>query len=173
MSRPNSKNIVLTGFMGTGKSAVGAELAKRLGRRLLDVDTEIERREGMKIPEIFALKGEPEFRMLETGMVKEVSAMKGLVISTGGGVVLNEVNMEALRCNGVIVCVTASPETILERTGKSMERPLLDVPDPMEKIREMLGQRAPYYENADITVDTGGKSPMEVAGEILDALRWK
>jgi shikimate kinase len=167
------KNIVLTGFMGTGKSRVGDELSRALGRQLIDVDSEIEKARGMSISEIFAKLGEPEFRRIETGMVKDISMRKNVVISTGGGVVLKEENMNALRENGVIVCLKASPGEILKRTEKNSERPLLQVDDPMRRIEELLSMRMPYYEKADIIIDTDGKTPREIADEILDRLRWK
>lgn len=173
MAASDQRNIVLTGFMGTGKTRVGIELARRLGRKLVDVDTEIERTEGVRISDIFAQRGEAGFREIETAKVREISLRSGLIVSTGGGVVLKDENMEALREKGVIVCVTASPETILERTGKRTNRPLLDVADPMARIVELLEERRPFYENADITVATDGKTPIQVAEEILDALRWK
>ena len=148
------KNIVLTGFMGTGKTAVGRELARRLGMRLIELDTEIEKAEGMTINEIFSRHGEPYFRDRETEMVKRFAKQDNLVISTGGGVVLREENMKALREKGVIVCLTASPETILRRISTSDERPLLKVDDPLKKIKDLLEYRRPYYEKADIVIET-------------------
>ncbi|NOZ25694.1 MAG: shikimate kinase [Nitrospirae bacterium] len=161
------KNIVLTGFMGTGKTAVGQELARRLGRRLVELDEEIEKAEGLTINEIFSRFGEPYFRDRETDMVKRFSGQDNLVISTGGGVVLRDENMTALRKNGIIVCLKAAPETIHKRTSTSDERPLLNVDDPLKKIRDLLAYRRPFYENADIVVETDALSPAEIAEEIL------
>jgi shikimate kinase len=167
------KNIVLTGFMGTGKTTVSAELARLTGFARVEVDEEIEKEAGMPISEIFATMGEPRFRDMETGMVRKVAGRKNTVISTGGGVVMREENMRALRSNGVIVCLTASPEAILERTSHNSDRPLLQVEDPIKKINDLLSLRNPHYEKADLMIDTGGKSPLEVAEEILRSIGWR
>lgn len=167
------KNIVLAGFMGTGKTAVSTELARLTGFKGVDVDTEIEKTAGMSIPDIFEKLGEPSFRDMETGEIKKVSKGKNLVISLGGGAVMREENMLALRENGVIVCLTATPETILQRTGSDSNRPLLQVEDPLRKITELLALRRPYYERADVMVQTDSKSPLEVAEEILDIVKIK
>jgi len=165
------KNIVLTGFMGTGKTAVGMELARRLGMRLVELDEEIEKAEGMTIKEIFSRFGEPYFRDRETEMVKRFARQDNVVISTGGGVVLREENMRALRQKGVIVCLKATPETILKRTGTSEERPLLNVDDPLKKIKDLLHYRGPFYEKADITIETDSLSPAEIADEIVQKMK--
>ncbi len=167
----SKKNIVLTGFMGTGKTAVGRELARMLGMGFVELDEEIERAEGMKIKDIFSRFGEPYFRDKETEMVKRFAAQEGVVISTGGGVVLRQENMDALREKGIIVCLWASPETILQRTSTSDDRPLLNVDDPLKKIKELLEYRRPFYEKADIMIDTEGKSPHEIAKEIVQKIR--
>lgn len=169
----NKKNIVLTGFMGSGKSTVGAELARLTGFKTVEVDEEIEKSAGMSIPEIFERMGEPRFREMETEEIKRVSRGRNLIISTGGGAVMKEENMDALRECGVIVCLRAEPLTILERTGADSGRPLLKVEEPLEKIQELLGKRKPFYEQADIIIDVEGKSPFEVAEEILERTRWK
>jgi len=165
------KNIVLTGFMGTGKTAVGRELSRMLGMRLVELDEEIEKAEGMAIRDIFSRYGEGYFRDRETEMVKRFSREEGVVISTGGGVVLREENMAALRENGIIVCLWAEPETILARTGGSDERPLLNVDNPEKKIRELLDYRRPFYEKADIMIITDNKTPFEIAQEIAKYYR--
>ncbi|MHC4359152.1 MAG: shikimate kinase [Planctomycetota bacterium] len=169
------KNIVLAGFMGTGKTAVSAELARLTGFKGVDVDAEIEKSAGMSIPDIFEKFGESRFRDMETEEIKKVSKGKNLVISLGGGAVMREENMHALRESGVIVCLTAAPETILQRTGNdsNSNRPLLQVEDPLKKINELLALRKPYYERADVLVKTDSKSPLEVAEEILDIIKIK
>lgn len=161
------KNIVLTGFMGTGKTEVGRILSRKLGYSLVDADAEIEKEQGMTITAIFKQYGEPKFRDIESNVIKRLSEMKNAIISTGGGAVLRQENMDNLRKNGVIVCLTASPETILKRTSNNNDRPLLQVENPLQKIRELLEFRRPYYEKADIMIDTEGKSPLEVAEEII------
>jgi shikimate kinase len=162
------KNIVLTGFMGTGKTEVSRELARLTGYAQVDVDVEIERAEGMTITEIFKRFGEPRFREMETREIKRVSLGRSLIISTGGGAVMKDENMEALRTGGVIVCLSASPETILKRTSNDSTRPLLQVENPLKKIKELLSLRKPYYERADIMIDTEGKTPLQVAEEIIE-----
>ncbi len=165
------KNIILTGFMGTGKTAVGKELAKLLNMRLVDVDTEIEQSSKMKITDIFKNFGEPHFRDIETDMIRKLARAKNSVISTGGGAVLREENMRALRETGIIFCLYADPETIISRTKGCGDRPLLNVEDPLAKINELLRTRMPFYEKAGIVIDTNGKTPLEVAEEIADIFR--
>lgn len=161
------KNIVLTGFMGTGKTEVGRLLAQRLGFTFLDADSIIEQEQKMTITEIFQRFGEPFFRDIETAVLKRLSEKEGVIISTGGGAVLRQENMDNLRKKGIIICLTASPETILRRTSNDTSRPLLQVKDPLNRIRELLEFRRPYYEKADIMVETEGKSPIDVAEEII------
>lgn len=165
------KNIILTGFMGTGKTAVGRELSRLLNMRLVDVDSEIEESREMKITDIFRDFGEPHFRDIETEMIRKLARTENTVISTGGGAVLREENMETLREKGVIFCLWADPETIISRTKGSKDRPLLNVEDPLAKINELLRFRMPFYEKAGIMIDTSGKTPLEVAEEIADIFR--
>ncbi|MDA8171295.1 MAG: shikimate kinase [Nitrospiraceae bacterium] len=168
-SPASEQNIVLTGFMGTGKSSVARELAHLLGRGVIDLDTEIEKNAGMSIASIFAAFGEPRFRELETDAARQAAEKRAAIISTGGGIVLKSENMEALRASGVIFCLTASPETILKRTSVNRERPLLQVPDPLGKITELLNARGPYYRGScDYMIDTEGKTPKEIAQEIRE-----
>lgn len=165
------KNVVLTGFMGTGKTDVGRLLATRLGFAFLDCDGEIERQYGMTVSDIFARFGEDSFREREAAVIARLSEREHVVIATGGGAVLRSDNRAHLRKKGVIVCLTASAETILRRTETTYHRPLLNVPNPLDRIRELIETRRPYYEDADIIIDTEGKSPAEVAEEILDGLK--
>lgn len=161
------RNIVITGFMGTGKTEVGRILARRLGYAFLDADSIIEQEQNMSITEIFQRFGEAHFRDIESDVIRRLSEKDRVIISTGGGAVLREENMENLRKKGVIICLKASPETILKRTSNDSSRPLLQVEDPLKRIRELLEFRMPYYEKADIIVDTEGKNPVEVAEEIM------
>ena len=167
------KNIVLAGFMGTGKTAVSTELARLTGYNNVDVDEEIEKTAGMSIPDIFEKFGEKHFRDLETEEIKKVCKGRNLIISLGGGAVMRDENMQALREGGIIVCLVAEPETILQRTGNDTNRPLLQVEDPLKKINELLTLRKPYYERADEMVQTDSKSPLEVAEEILEIVKIK
>ncbi|RMF90114.1 MAG: shikimate kinase, partial [Methanobacteriota archaeon] len=132
------RNIVLTGFMGAGKSAVGKRLGSRLGMPVVDTDEIIEQETEMRISDIFAEFGEPHFREIERMVVEGVSELEGHIIITGGGVVLNPENMKLLRKNGVIVYLHATPEVLYERVKSETHRPLLQVKDPMAKIRELL-----------------------------------
>lgn len=158
-------NIVLLGFMGTGKSSVGERLAKRLGMRYLDMDEVIEEEEGITVREIFERYGEPYFRDKESEICRRISTLDGYVISTGGGVVLREENMDCLRKNGLLISLTARPEVIYKRIHKDKTRPLLQG-NPIKRIRELLTFREPYYRKADLLVDTSSLSIQEVVERI-------
>ncbi len=135
---------------------------------ILDMDEEIERREGMRISEIFEKKGEEYFRKLETQLLCEIENMKNLVVSCGGGVVLKSENVDLMKNQGVIVLLTASPETILERIKDDDSRPLLKGNKNVEFIQNMLNERIPKYQlAADIVVETDGKSLEDICKEIL------
>ena len=161
------RNIVVVGFMGTGKSGVGKLLADKLGREFLELDDIIEKREGITIREIFATKGEPYFRGLEKEAVRETSQKKGIVISAGGGAIIDEENFNNLKKNSVIVCLEASPDVILKRTKGNTCRPLLNVPDPKKRIEELLKERAPYYKKADLCINTDNLTMEEVVEKIV------
>lgn len=165
------KNIVLIGFMGCGKTVVASQLARILGMKVIDVDTEIEKSAEMTINEIFKQFGEPRFREIETETIKQVSENNNVIISTGGGAVLKQENMDAMRGKGVIVCLNAAPETILERTKSTRDRPLLLVEKPLERIKKLLEFRKPFYEKADIMIDTESKTPLEIAEEIIERIK--
>jgi len=156
-------NVVLIGFMGTGKSAVGRALAARLGRPFVDTDALIEERAGRPIPRVFAEDGEDAFRRLEAEVVEAASARTGAVIATGGGVVLRADNMTRLRSHGIIVALRAAPAAILARVGADGSRPLLGA-NPAESVRRLLDQRDPLYRDADLVVDTDALSVDEVTG---------
>ena len=154
--------------MGTGKSAVGKMLARNLHRPFIDLDRQIEKEAGQTVQQIFARDGEPAFRQLEAKGVREATGLKDHVIATGGGVMCSEDNVQALKASGVLVCLTAGADTILERTSSSLvSRPLLAGGDPKERINELLKLRAPYYARADVTIDTTGRTLQEVSEEIL------
>lgn len=161
------KNIVLLGFMGTGKTAVGKILAQKFSLEFVDLDNLIEEDMGMSINDIFFNFGEPYFRDREKEMVRRISSKKKLVIATGGGAVLDDENIENLRRNGILITLMASVEEIYRRISKTKNRPLLDVAYPEKTIREMLELRRPRYELADFIVNTSGRAAEEVAEEIL------
>ncbi|MDT8901798.1 shikimate kinase [Anaeroselena agilis] len=165
------KNIVLIGFMGTGKSSTGRLLAGRLGRPFIDVDRKIERETGLTIGELFAQHGETYFRAREKAAVARVARYRKAVIATGGGVVLDPDNMRRLRAGGVIICLTATVQVILERTGRRSTRPLLARPDREEIVARLLAERAPLYGQADFTLDTSDLTPQLTVEKIIAFLR--
>ena len=166
------RNLVLLGFMGTGKSAVGRRLAGLARCDFLDMDTEIEKRAGKSIPDIFAEDGEKAFRDMESALAAEWGrARERSVIACGGGVVLREENVRALGENGVLVCLVARPETILERTSRAKNRPLLETEDREKKIRDLLAARAALYARIPNQVDTSEDDPEALAGRIFDLWR--
>ena len=169
----DARNIVLTGFMGTGKTEVGKELSRMLDMKLIDVDTEIEAGQGMKIADIFGTFGEQHFRDVESEMIRKMAAMENVIISTGGGAVLREENMSVLREKGIVFCLRAGPETILRRTSGNADRPLLNVEDPLARIGELLDYRRPFYDKAGIVIDTEDKTPIRVAEEIAEIFRCR
>lgn len=166
-----NKNIYLVGFMGTGKTTVGKILAEKLGREFVEMDEEIEKEEGKKIVDIFRQNGESYFRKIEKEVLKRIASCFNLVVSCGGGVIVDKENLKILKETGVVICLKAKPSIIYERTKKTKERPLLNVPDPLKKIKELLAKRAPFYAKADYFVDTSTLTPEEVSEEIIKILK--
>lgn len=163
--------IVLTGFMGTGKTSVGRELGRRLGYPFIDTDNLIEKREGMPVSLIFKEKGEDYFRQLECETVAAVSEENNVVIATGGGVIKNKINVNNLRRNGIIVWLKADPEIIIKRVMlEGGKRPLLEVEEPLNEIKKLLAEREPLYTQADVSVNTNYITPGEAAEEITEML---
>ena len=154
MSRGN--NIVLTGFMATGKSSVGRIVADSIGYVCIDVDTLIEQEAGVSVSKIFEVEGEMSFRERETHIIKHISSLRNVVISTGGGAMILPENRELLKKSGMIVCLEASIDEILKRAGRRETRPLINVENPHEAIRKLLEDRKPFYSEADIRIDTSG-----------------
>lgn len=165
------KNIVLIGFMGTGKSEVGKELAKTLGYKFIDTDELIEKREGIPVSEIFDKYGETYFRKIESEIIKDVSVMENVVISTGGGAVIRSENRMNLKKNSITICLTASPEVIYERIRDYDNRPLLKTDDTYMRIKELLKEREPYYSEADIKIDTTQLEAQKVVETIMKEMR--
>ncbi|MDI6799091.1 MAG: shikimate kinase [Actinomycetota bacterium] len=165
------KNIILIGFMGSGKSTVGKLLAKDLKARFIDLDEEIEKRERRSIKSIFMSDGEEAFRKLEAEMVGEASALKGRVIACGGGVVIDKNNVERLKGSGVLIYLKADLDTLIERATRTSHRPLLEGDDPKEKARSLLETREPLYEAAaDRVINTSGLSLDEVVLSIKEVI---
>ncbi len=161
-------NIVLTGFMGTGKTAVGRRLAKALGREFLDMDDLIEDQAGTSIVEVFARQGEAAFRQLEHQVCLAVAQRTGLVVATGGGAVVNPASRHALQASGFLICLTATPEEILNRIGADSNRPMLktDSGSRQERIQVLLEERAPHYNAIPHQVDTTHLTHDEVVSQV-------
>ncbi len=161
-------NIVLTGFMGTGKTTVGRCLAQALHREFVDMDDLIEEQASMSIVEFFARQGEDAFRQLEHAVCLEVVQRTGLVVATGGGTVVNPVSRQVLQASGLLICLTAAPEEILKRIGTDSTRPILktDTGSRQEKIRILLEARAPHYNAIPHQVDTTGLTHEAVVSHI-------
>ena len=166
------RNIVLLGFMGCGKTTVGIRLSYRIRRVLEDTDKRIEREQGTTISEIFAQKGEHHFRELETDLLKRlVKENYQRVISTGGGLPMREENRRLLQELGTVVYLRIKPETVYERLKDDTTRPLLQCEDPLSKIREMMAQRSPLYEEAaHLIIDVDDKNMEEVLESITSQI---
>ena len=174
-SQTPPKNIVLIGFMGSGKSTVGRELHYRLGYPLVDMDHVIEQRAGKPITAIFAEDGEEKFRDMETWLLEELSdpAAPRRIISTGGGVIGREHNRALLRHLGYVVWLHAPTAVILDRTAKNRDRPLLHTDDPVARVEALLAVRKPLYaETAHLKVETAGLDCTELATGILESARY-
>ena len=166
------QNVILVGPMGAGKSTIGRLLAKELKLQFKDSDKEIEQRTGADIPWIFDVEGEQGFREREQSMVVELCELDGVVIATGGGVVLRAENRQALRDGGRVVYLHASVEQQLERTSRDRNRPLLRNAEPGKVLRNLMEIRDPLYrEIADIIIETDERPPRLVVQEIIDRLK--
>lgn len=162
------KNIVLVGFMGTGKTTIGTAVANRLKMEYVSTDDLIEKRERRTINEIFRDSGEEYFREVETAVIRDLACRANLVIDTGGGAVVRDENMSYMRSSGVVICLTADEDTIMARTKKYKHRPLLNVDDPKRKIRDLLAKRAPLYAKAGHIVDTGRLTARQAADRVVE-----
>lgn len=160
-------NLYLVGFMGAGKSVIGRRVARELGYRFLDSDHVIEKKQGKRIPEIFEESGEAYFRQLERAFIESGHPDTGCVISCGGGLVVQDGMKERLKEKGVVICLFASVESIIERTARNKNRPLLNVPDPAAKVRALLKEREPIYMAAGTCITTDGRSIPEVTRHMV------
>jgi shikimate kinase len=170
LRRLGERNLVLVGFMGTGKTAVGRRLAHILDRPFIDTDAEIQRQHAASVSTIFATVGECVFRQWEEAIVADVASHLAQVVSTGGGALMRTSNLAALRGSGVLIALSASPEAILQRLGGTQagkRRPLLAGPNPRDAVETLLASRQALYDQADIQIDTGGLSPQAVALKAL------
>lgn len=161
-------NIVLIGFMGSGKSTISRALSKVFAMDVIEMDQVIANREGMSISEIFEVHGEEYFRNLETELLREMQNRKGVVISCGGGVPMRDENVVEMKKNGKVILLTAAPETILDRVKNNHDRPLLENNKNVDFISELMEKRRSKYEAAaDIVIQTDGKSAFEICEEII------
>ncbi len=170
MSEGNSrqKNIVITGFMGTGKTEVGQIVAKLLNREFMDTDEIIQKRSGKSIPQIFAQSGEVYFRLMESELVEELSSKSDLIIATGGGTLLNSGNFRLLHKSSHIFCLTARPEIIQKRLAGVKDRPLLGRSPSIDGIKILLEERKSKYDKIHIQIDTSETSVKRTAEIIID-----
>jgi len=163
-------NLYLVGMMGAGKSAVGRPLAAALGYRFLDADSALEEAAGCSIPSLFESEGEEGFRQWETAVLDRLASFHSLVVATGGGVVTRPVNWGHLQ-QGVVVWLDAPEPVLLERLqADPTPRPLLQHPDPAQRLAALLAQRRPLYAQADLHIQQGQASPEQVAQQVLEAL---
>lgn len=161
-------NIVLIGFMGSGKSTISRALNERFAMDVIEMDQVIADREGMSISEIFEVHGEEYFRNLETELLRELQNRKGVVISCGGGVPMRDENVVEMKKNGKVILLTASPETILDRVKNNHDRPLLENNKNVGFISDLMEKRRSKYEAAaDIIIKTDGKSAFQICEEII------
>jgi shikimate kinase len=166
------KNIILTGFMGVGKTSVGKQLAEDLGYVFVDIDTLIEADQNLSITSLFSKFGEPYFRDVEAAIIQQVMTGEGQVVSAGGGAVIRDANRDAFKKGGFVVCLTASPDVIYERIKHETHRPLLQTADPKSKIKELLASRETFYAQADACIDTSNKSIDDIIKAIKERIRY-
>jgi len=164
-------NIVLTGFMGTGKSVVGRHLAAELHVDFVDVDNAITKKAGKPIRDIFATEGEGAFRQFENEVIAELSKQDKTVIATGGGALLDEKNRVALEKNGILVCLTARMGTLLERLKDDLTRPLLSGENLEQKVERLMTERQAIYNVCPVQIDTENKTIAQVAKEIIQKVQ--
>lgn len=152
--------------MGSGKTSVGRAVAELLRFKFVDTDELVEARARRRVAEIFEQKGEAAFRKLESEVVADLTSATGLMIATGGGLPTHQPNLDSLKSHALVICLWASPEKIFERVKNQSHRPLLNVPDPLSRIRELLDARTPFYKQADVLIATEGRPLREVAQQV-------
>ncbi|NDE91381.1 MAG: shikimate kinase [Alphaproteobacteria bacterium] len=166
-----NKTVVLVGMMGAGKTALGRQLAQRLGMPFLDVDAEIEKATGMRIAHIFEEQGEPAFRTYERNKIAKLLAGEPCVLSTGGGAILDEITRTLIAEKAIVIWLKARIETLLGRVAKDKNRPLLKTDDPATRMRQLLEMRTPFYALAPIHIDTDLKPFEETVEAMVNAVQ--
>jgi shikimate kinase len=164
-------NLVLVGFMGSGKTCVGRIAAAELGLKFVDLDHVIEEREGTTISRIFAERGETAFRDLESALAEEFSRQEGQCIATGGGIVLRPVNLECLGAKGVVVHLHVTPDCAWARARGHSHRPLVAGPDGEARLRDLLAKRQPLYDAIPLSVEGSNRPPRDVAADVVRVYR--
>ena len=169
---PYDQPLFLVGMMGAGKTTIGRSLARILDREFLDLDHELEARCGVRVSLIFDIEGEEGFRRRETTALDECSRRRGIVLATGGGAVLSPENRKYLKERGVVVYLRASADELFRRVSRDRNRPLLQTPDPKGRLRSLLQEREPLYEEvASITFDTGSMAVAQVVRSLVPLLQ--
>jgi shikimate kinase len=163
-----AQNIIFVGPMGAGKTTIGKQLARQLGRTFYDSDRVIEERTGANIPLIFEMEGEEGFRRREKAIIAELTNKQDIVLATGGGVVLDPDNRDQITRQGFVIYLKAPLDQLFNRTAKDKNRPLLQTPDPRKKLEEILNARDPLYrEVADVVIETDGSPARGVVKKLL------
>lgn len=170
-----SKNIIITGFMGTGKTTIGQIVATQLEREFIDMDDLIETRQDRPISQIFAVEGEPYFRRLEDDLCRELAARSRLVIATGGGALVPETNLRVMERSGLVICLDCEADVLWERIGQSKNRPMLAAQDDerMARLGALLEQRTSAYGRVKQHLDVTQLTPAQAAEQICDWIREK
>jgi len=163
-------SVILTGFMGTGKTTIGRQLAQRLGKGFVDTDQRIEQLDGRSVADIFAAAGEGYFRELERRVVAEAVKLDA-VIATGGGAIMDAANFERMHAAGPIICLTADIDVILQRTARDSSRPLLGAQERRQRVEELLRTRTVAYARADVIIDTSTRSVDSILDDIIAFLQ--
>lgn len=168
---PADVNLYLVGFMGTGKTTVGRAIAQKTGFNVLDSDHEIERLQGKTIPDIFAQQGEPAFRAMERDFIERGHPAERTIVACGGGLVVQPGMLALLKSKGVVICLHASLETILARTARHRNRPLLAVENPEERIRTLYAAREAIYRQSGTLILTDNRPLHEIVAHVMRT--WK
>ena len=173
MAVVHTQNIFLIGLMGSGKTTIGQLLAKRVGLTFFDSDHELESRTGVSVATIFEIEGEPAFRSREAAIIQELTQRQAIILSTGGGAILEADTRDVLRARGMVIYLHSTPETSYERVRRNRDRPLLMVTDPLARLRQLYEVRHPLYlETAHFVVESYRDRPNAVISEICQLMGW-